>query len=104
MLRSRSSARVCLGAKAGIARDLDWLAPGIGPSSIDQRNESGVVVGIVAEAMGEDDLPLSIDCRLCVVSLDEPVAADHDAAVGVGEIALRLGSGCSRRMFRLTAA
>lgn len=49
--------------------------------------------------MGEDHLSLGIDRRLGVVTLDEAVAALHDPALRIGEVALRLvGRGARLRL------
>ena len=48
--------------------------------------------GWIRHRLRDDDLVLSIDCRLAVVTLHEAVAALHDPTLGVGEIALRLRS------------
>ena len=39
--------------------------------------------------MGHDDLTFAIDGGLAVVALDEAVPAQHDPALGIGEVALR---------------
>ena len=43
------------------------------------------------DRLGDDDLMLGIDGELRVVALDESVADLQDAALGIGEVALRLG-------------
>ena len=39
--------------------------------------------------MSHDDLTFAIDGGLAVIALDEPVPAQHDPALGIGEVALR---------------
>src|SRR5881394_3186399 len=50
---------------------------------------------LIRYRLGDDDLVLCIDRRLAVVALHEAVAALHDSALWIGEIALRFRSRCS---------
>ena len=43
--------------------------------------------------MSHDDLTFAIDGGLAIIALDEPVPAQHDPALGIGEVALRGGLG-----------
>src|SRR6185436_16870900 len=63
-----------------------------------------MVVGIVAQAMGQDDLAIALESGLRGVGLDKAVAADHDVTIGVGEVALCRRLGPAWRMLRLAAA
>src|SRR3954454_24559692 len=47
--------------------------------------------------MGDDDLGLPVDRRLRVVALDIAVLGEEHAAVGIREVALRLGLGLVAR-------
>src|SRR3954465_5731993 len=47
--------------------------------------------------MGDDDLGLPVDGRLRVIALDIAVLGEQHAAVGIREVALRLGLGLAAR-------
>lgn len=103
--RSRNAARLAgLGAEPGVGGDFGWLAAGIDFDGIHQGHQRILVAGIVAQAMRENDLVAGVDGKLGVVALDEAIPAQPDAALGIGEVALRRGLGRARGMFRLVAA
>src|SRR5713226_1279641 len=57
----------------------------------------------VGQAVRDDDLRRAIHRSLRVIGLNEPVLALHDAAFGIGEVALRLAvRGAARRPRLLT--
>src|SRR4029077_18731131 len=56
-----------------------------------------LVAGALRQAMRHDDLGLAIDRRLRVVALDVSVLGLQDAALVIGEVALRLAVGLGRR-------
>src|SRR5919112_989409 len=61
----------------------------MGVDAVHQRHEGTVVGRDSHEAMRHDHLMTGIDRDLAVVALDEPVPGRQDAAVWVGEVALR---------------
>ena len=60
--------------------------------------------GVVAQFGGHDGVGRAVDRRLAVVARTEPAAgALHGAAVGVGDVVLRLGIGHAERALEATA-
>jgi hypothetical protein len=62
--------------------------------------------GLISKLACHDDLAVAVDCGLSVIALNEVAGASlHDAAVGIGEVALslrfrrpiRIGLGAARR-------
>ena len=80
---------VRLVGKAGIPRDLPRLAPKMSAHIVDEGNEGAGVGGVGHEAVRHNHLMRGVDRDLTVVALHEPVARGQDAAVRVGEVALR---------------
>jgi hypothetical protein len=68
--------------------------------ALSKGGELGLVVAVVAERVRYDNLRLRIDRRLCVIALDVTILGLEDAALGIGEVALRLWfRHCRRRRF-----
>src|SRR5687768_8427862 len=82
--------QIGLRAVAGIGRGLARDAAGVGDDRVDHRRQLVLVAARVSDAGGDDDLMPGIDRGLRVVALDEAVLGLEDAALGVGEVALRL--------------
>ncbi len=81
---------VLVRAVAGIGRSFLRQAAGIGLDGVEQGRELVLIARRIAERAGNDDLVVGIDRGLGIVALDEAVLGAQDAAVRVGEVALRL--------------
>jgi hypothetical protein len=76
------------------------LRPRLAWTRHDHRNKLRAVAHALRQPVRDDDLRHSVDRRLRVVTLDEAVLGQEHAAVGVGEVALRLGIWLIRRRAR----
>src|SRR5258706_1238664 len=83
-------AKIGLRAIARIGRCFIRVLPEIGFYSIEQWRKLRLIARRVGQRVRHDDLMGAIDGGLCVVALDEAVFGRHHAAVGIGEVALRL--------------
>src|SRR5579883_848415 len=91
-------------AVAGIGRDLLRIALEMGLDGVEQRRELRLIAAVIVEGVRHDDLRRRIDRSLRVVALDVAVLGLQDAAVRIGEIALRLAVGLAlRRRWRPAA-
>src|SRR6266851_6035607 len=90
-------------AIAGIGRGFFWLAPEIVFDAIDQRHELIMVARALRQAMGDDDLRRTVHGGLRIEALDVAVLGLQDAALRIGEVALRLAVGLLARRRRLRA-
>src|SRR6201747_1855407 len=70
--------------------DFAKLAAEVGLGLIDQGNQGSEVGRVGRQLVGDDDLVRRVHGDLAVVAGDEAVSRGLDAAVAVGEIALRL--------------
>lgn len=64
-------------------------APEMDVRIIDEWHKGAIVGGVGHEPVRDDDLMRGIHRDLAVVALHEAVARGQDAAVGIGEVALR---------------
>ena len=72
-------------------RGLLWLATEIVLDGLDQGHQLALIAAALREFVRDNDLGVSVDRCLCVMGLDEAFLRLHDAAVRIGEVALRLG-------------
>src|SRR5579883_2040749 len=76
----------------------------MGLDGVEQRRELRLIAAVIVEGVRHDDLRRRIDRSLRVVALDVAVLGLQDAAVRIGEIALRLAVGLAlRRRWRPAA-
>src|SRR3982075_108 len=87
---SDERAKIGLRAIARIGRCFIRVVPEIGFYGIEQWCKLRLIARRVGQRVRHDDLTGAIDGGLCVVALDEAVFGRHHAAVGIGEVALRL--------------
>src|SRR3981189_3472445 len=87
---SDERAKIGLRAIARIGRCFIRVLPEIGFYGIEQWCKLRLIARRVGQRVRHDDLTGAIDGGLCVVALDEAVFGRHHAAVGIGEVALRL--------------
>ena len=99
-------AKIGGGAVAGIGRHFVGIGPQIGLDPVEQRRQLRLIAGGTGQRLRHDDLMGTIDRGLGVVALDVTVLGLQDAALRVGEIALRraVGLGFRRRLAALLAA
>ena len=75
----------------GIGEHTVEAAAGVPVDGGDEGERVWCVVGLIGDAIGNDDLVAALDRGLGVVGLDGSlVPVDHDAGVGVREVALGL--------------
>src|SRR4030088_280027 len=87
---SNERAKIGLRAIACGGRCFIRVLPEIGFYGIEQWRKLRLIARRVGQRVCHDDLMGAIDGGLCVVALDEAVFGRHHAAVGIGEVALRL--------------
>src|SRR3981189_383430 len=87
---SDERAKIGLRAIARLRRCFIRVLPEIGFYGIEQWCKLRLIARRVGQRVRHDDLTGAIDGGLCVVALDEAVFGRHHAAVGIGEVALRL--------------
>src|SRR5258707_83055 len=97
------SREVRLRAVAGIRRRRLWPPAEMRLDIIKPRCELILVALAVGQAVRDDDLRLAIHRGLRVVGLNEPVPGLHDAALGIGKVALRLAVRLAAPRLRLLA-
>src|SRR5579885_3265771 len=78
-------------AIAGVGGEFVRVGLEVAPNGLDQRHERAAIGRVRLHVLRNNDLMRAIDRDLCVVPLDHAVAGLLDAAVGIGEVALRPG-------------
>ena len=80
-------------AVAGIRNQGIRQLPSVGLDSLQHGQQVNRIAGLVADADRHDHLVVTVDRGLAVVALDPAVSSFEDVAVGVSEVALRVGFG-----------
>src|ERR1700734_1651921 len=86
-------AEVGLAAVTGIGGSFLGLTAEVVFDPVHQRNELVLIAHALRQAVRHDDLGFCIDGGLRVVALDVAVLGQKHAALGIGEVSLRLALG-----------